>query len=65
MGTNFSVKLVAETGVGTVAAGVSKAHADHVLSSGADAGVVPTGLGARDTLRLEAAMPPLVAAIRF
>ena len=33
-----SVKLVAEVGVGTVAAGVSKAHADHVLISGFDGG---------------------------
>ena len=32
------VKLVAETGVGTVAAGVSKAHADVVLVSGHDGG---------------------------
>ncbi len=34
----ISVKLVAEVGVGTVAAGVSKAHADHVLISGHDGG---------------------------
>ena len=33
-----SVKLVAEVGVGTVAAGVSKAHADVVLISGYDGG---------------------------
>ena len=33
-----SVKLVAETGVGTVAAGVSKAHADHILIAGHDGG---------------------------
>ena len=33
-----SVKLVSEVGVGTVAAGVSKAHADHVTISGADGG---------------------------
>src|SRR5205823_12100698 len=33
-----SVKLVAEVGVGTVAAGVAKAHADHVLISGYDGG---------------------------
>ncbi|NCO56917.1 MAG: glutamate synthase large subunit [Nitrospirae bacterium CG18_big_fil_WC_8_21_14_2_50_70_55] len=33
-----SVKLVAETGVGTVAAGVSKAHADLILVSGYDGG---------------------------
>jgi glutamate synthase (NADPH/NADH) large chain len=35
---NVSVKLVAEVGVGTVAAGVSKAKADHILVSGADGG---------------------------
>src|SRR5205085_2162020 len=34
----MSVKLVAEVGVGTVAAGVSKAHADVVLISGYDGG---------------------------
>ncbi len=34
----ISVKLVAEVGVGTVAAGVSKAHADVVLISGYDGG---------------------------
>ena len=34
----ISVKLVSEVGVGTVAAGVSKAHADHVTISGADGG---------------------------
>src|SRR5207247_648867 len=33
-----SVKLVAEVGVGTVAAGVAKAHADVVLISGYDGG---------------------------
>ncbi|MBT7665736.1 MAG: glutamate synthase large subunit, partial [Rhodospirillaceae bacterium] len=33
-----SVKLVSELGVGTVAAGVSKAHADHVTISGYDGG---------------------------
>jgi glutamate synthase (ferredoxin) len=33
-----SVKLVAEVGVGTIAAGVSKAHADVVLISGHDGG---------------------------
>ena len=32
------VKLVAEVGVGTVAAGVAKAHADVVLISGHDGG---------------------------
>ncbi len=34
----ISVKLVAEMGVGTVAAGVAKAHADHVLIAGHDGG---------------------------
>ncbi len=34
----ISVKLVSEIGVGTVAAGVSKAHADHVTISGFDGG---------------------------
>ena len=33
-----SVKLVSEVGVGTVAAGVSKAHADHVTIAGFDGG---------------------------
>jgi glutamate synthase (NADPH/NADH) large chain len=33
-----SVKLVAEVGVGTVAAGVAKAHADHILIAGHDGG---------------------------
>src|SRR4029078_9670710 len=35
---SVSVKLVAEVGVGTVAAGVAKANADHGLISGHDAG---------------------------
>jgi len=35
---NVSVKLVAEVGVGTVAAGVAKAKADHILVSGCDGG---------------------------
>jgi glutamate synthase (NADPH/NADH) large chain len=33
-----SVKLVAEVGVGTVATGVAKAHADHILIAGHDGG---------------------------
>jgi glutamate synthase (NADPH/NADH) large chain/glutamate synthase (ferredoxin) len=37
-GARISVKLVAEVGVGTVAAGVAKANADHVLISGHDGG---------------------------
>ena len=31
---DISVKLVAESGVGTIAAGVTKAHADHIVISG-------------------------------
>ena len=34
----ISVKLVSEVGVGTIAAGVAKAHADHILVSGHDGG---------------------------
>ena len=37
-GARISVKLVSEIGVGTVAAGVSKAHSDMVLISGYDGG---------------------------
>ncbi len=37
-GARIHVKLVSEVGVGTVAAGVSKAHADVVLISGHDGG---------------------------
>jgi len=43
-----SVKLVAETGVGTVAAGVAKAHADVILISGYDGG---TGASPLSSLR--------------
>ncbi|MDX2284044.1 MAG: glutamate synthase large subunit [Bacteroidia bacterium] len=34
----ISVKLVAEAGVGTVAAGVAKAHADHIVIAGCEGG---------------------------
>ena len=34
----ISVKLVAEVGVGTIASGVAKAYADHILISGHDGG---------------------------
>ncbi|HNY32769.1 MAG TPA: glutamate synthase-related protein, partial [Fibrobacteria bacterium] len=37
-GARISVKLVAEVGVGTVAAGVAKAHSDVILISGFDGG---------------------------
>lgn len=35
---SVSVKLVSENGVGVVASGVVKGHADHVLISGHDGG---------------------------
>ena len=35
---DISVKLVAEVGVGTIAAGVAKAHADHIVIAGHDGG---------------------------
>ncbi len=44
----ISVKLVSEVGVGTVAAGVSKAHADVVLISGYDGG---TGAAALTSIK--------------
>ncbi len=44
----ISVKLVAEVGVGTVAAGVAKAHADLVLISGHDGG---TGAAALTSIK--------------
>jgi glutamate synthase (ferredoxin) len=59
-----SVKLVSEVGVGTIAAGVSKAHADVVLISGYDGGQgaspqtsikhagLPWELGLAETTRL-------------
>ncbi len=37
-GARISVKLVSEAGVGTVAAGVAKGHADMILISGGDGG---------------------------
>ena len=37
-GARISVKLVSEAGVGTIAAGVAKAHADVILISGYDGG---------------------------
>ena len=44
----INVKLVAEVGVGTVAAGVSKAHSDVVLISGHDGG---TGASAQTSIK--------------
>lgn len=44
----ISVKLVSEAGVGTVAAGVTKGHADMILISGGDGG---TGASPRSSIR--------------
>ncbi|HLD29893.1 MAG TPA: glutamate synthase large subunit, partial [bacterium] len=41
----ISVKLVSETGVGTIAAGVAKGHADMILISGGDGGTGASPLG--------------------
>jgi len=45
-GARISVKLVAEMGVGVVAAGVAKAHADVILISGHDGGTGASPLSA-------------------
>ena len=52
-GAIVSVKLVSEVGVGTVAAGVAKAHADLILISGHDGG---TGASPRTSIK-HAGMP--------
>ncbi|PIQ89271.1 MAG: glutamate synthase large subunit [Candidatus Omnitrophica bacterium CG11_big_fil_rev_8_21_14_0_20_42_13] len=44
----ISVKLVSEIGVGTIAAGVAKGHADMILISGGDGG---TGASPRSSIR--------------
>jgi len=44
----ISVKLVSEAGVGTVAAGVAKAHADNIVISGYDGG---TGASPQSSIR--------------
>lgn len=49
----ISVKLVSETGVGTVAAGVSKGHADNILISGYEGG---TGASPQSSIK-HAGMP--------
>lgn len=50
---NISVKLVSEAGVGTVAAGVTKGHADIILISGGDGG---TGASPRSSI-MHAGLP--------
>ncbi|MDZ4098378.1 MAG: glutamate synthase-related protein, partial [Methylophilaceae bacterium] len=42
---DISVKLVSETGVGTVAAGVAKAKSDHIVIAGHDGGTGASPLG--------------------
>ncbi|GMO55435.1 MAG: glutamate synthase large subunit [Termitinemataceae bacterium] len=44
----ISVKLVSEAGIGTIAAGVAKAHADNILISGYDGG---TGASPQSSIR--------------
>ena len=67
---SISVKLVSEVGVGTVAAGVSKAKSDHVTISGHDGGTgaspwssikhagTPWELGLAETQQTLVAQPP-------
>jgi glutamate synthase (NADPH/NADH) large chain len=50
----ISVKLVSESGVGTIAAGVAKAKADRIIISGADGG---TGASPMSSIRY-AGLPP-------
>jgi len=52
----ISVKLVAETGVGTIAAGVAKAKADRIIISGADGG---TGASPLSSIRYAGIAPEL------
>ncbi|MFH1878138.1 MAG: glutamate synthase large subunit [Candidatus Omnitrophota bacterium] len=52
-GARISVKLVSEIGVGTVAAGVAKGHADMILISGFDGG---TGASPRSSI-MHAGLP--------
>ncbi|MDR3250356.1 MAG: glutamate synthase large subunit [Tannerella sp.] len=52
----ISVKLVAETGVGTIAAGVAKAKADRIIISGADGG---TGASPISSIRYAGISPEL------
>ncbi|MFC1752166.1 glutamate synthase large subunit [Thermoproteota archaeon] len=48
LNARISVKLVSEVGVGTVASGVAKGHADMILISGGDGG---TGASPRSSMR--------------
>ncbi|HXK75160.1 MAG TPA: glutamate synthase large subunit [Bacteroidaceae bacterium] len=53
---NISVKLVAESGVGTIAAGVAKAKADLIVISGAEGG---TGASPASSIRYAGSTPEL------
>ena len=73
---SVSVKLVSEVGVGTVAAGVAKANADHVLIAGHDGGTgasplssiqsagVPWEIGLAETQQTLLQQRPALAASR-
>ncbi|MCF0168118.1 MAG: glutamate synthase subunit alpha, partial [Bacteroidales bacterium] len=52
----ISVKLVAESGVGTIAAGVAKAKADHIVISGAEGG---TGASPISSMRYAGISPEI------
>jgi glutamate synthase (NADPH/NADH) large chain len=52
----ISVKLVAETGVGTIAAGVAKAKADRIIISGSDGG---TGASPISSIRYAGVSPEI------
>ncbi len=52
----ISVKLVAESGVGTIAAGVAKAKADHIVISGAEGG---TGASPASSIRYAGISPEI------
>jgi glutamate synthase domain-containing protein 2 len=63
------VKLVSEVGVGTVAAGVAKAKADHVTIAGHDGGTgastasgAPDGVGRAVQLRTAVSRKPAITA---
>ena len=47
----ISVKLVSEVGVGTIAAGVAKAHADHIVIAGASGGTGASPLIKKEIFR--------------
>ena len=56
-GARVSVKLVSENGVGVVASGVVKGHADHVLISGHDGG---TGAAKWSSIKSAGTLTPIL-----